>query len=239
MSVKTDQLVKVFSGVEVIRNCQMTVRQGSIYALLGANGAGKTTIFKMLTGLLSPTSGMIEVLGLNVADQRERMLRKIGSLIETPVFYEHLSARENLSLHLAYLGVTETNVLQTLDKVGLSDTASQPVSQFSLGMRQRLAIARAIVHNPELLILDEPLNGMDPSGILEMRELFVDLVKQHGITILMSSHLLREVEQIADTVGIVVNGVLEEEASLSRIKHNFSGLEEYYFHVIDRGGIRV
>ena len=235
MVIKTEDLVKVLSGVEVIKGCSMTVRQGTIYGLLGANGAGKTTVFKMLTGLLTPTSGKVVVLGMDFTVNRNKVLKNIGSIIEIPIFYEHLSAEENLSLHLAYLDVHGVDISQALEKVGLVNTGSQPVSKFSLGMRQRLGIARALVHKPKLLILDEPINGLDPRGILEMRKLFIDLVHNHGMTILISSHILSEIEQIADTVGIIANGVIEREATLSQIKTEFpNGLEEYYFEMMSR-----
>lgn len=231
IAVKTEKLTKAFSGVEVIKNCSLTVRQGTIYGFLGANGAGKTTVFKMLLGLLNPTAGKAEVLGMNVVTQREKVLRKVGSLIETPVFYDHLSAEENLRLHLAYMGMPEENVSEMLKRVGLPNTERQLVSKFSLGMRQRLGIARALIHEPKLLILDEPINGLDPIGIHEMRELFLDLVRNHGITILMTSHILSEVEHIADTIGILVQGVVKRELSLDQIKEEFpSGLEQYFLN---------
>lgn len=234
--VKTENLVKVLSGVEVIKGCNMTVQQGSIYGFLGANGAGKTTVFKILTGLLTPTAGKVEVLGMDVTVNRDKILRNIGSIIEVPIFYEHLSAEENLSLHLAYLNRDGGDITGALEKVGLVNTGSQPVSKFSLGMRQRLGIARALVHHPQLLILDEPINGLDPSGIRDMRKLFLDLVQNHGMTILISSHILSEIEQIADTVGIIVDGVVNREATLSDIKKQFpSGVEEYYFEMMSRG----
>lgn len=234
--VKTENLVKVLSNVEVIKGCNMTVRQSSIYGFLGANGAGKTTIFKILTGLLTPTAGKVEVLGMDVTVNRDKILRNIGSIIEVPIFYEHLSAEENLSLHLAYLNREEVDISKALEMVGLVNTGSQPVSKFSLGMRQRLGIARALVHQPKLLILDEPINGLDPSGIRDMRKLFLDLVENYGMTILISSHILSEIEQIADTVSIIVDGVIKGEATLSDIKKQYpSGIEEFYFEMTNRG----
>jgi ABC-type multidrug transport system, ATPase component len=234
--VNIENLVKVLSGVEVIKGCNMTVRQGSIYGFLGANGAGKTTVFKILTGLLTPTAGKVEVLGMDITANRDKILRNIGSIIEVPIFYEHLSAEENLSLHLAYLNKEGVDISRALEKVGLGNTGSQPVSKFSLGMRQRLGIARALVHQPQLLILDEPINGLDPAGIRDMRKLFLELVEHHGMTILISSHILSEIEQIADTVGIIVNGFINREATLSDIRKQFpSGIEEYYFEMMGRG----
>lgn len=234
--VKVENLTKTFNGNEIIKNCNMTMRQGSIYGFLGANGAGKTTIFKMLTGLLKQTAGNIEVLGLEISGNRKEILKNIGSLIEVPVFYEHLSAAENLEMHLSYMGVENGNIPETLEAVGLVDTGKQAVSGFSLGMRQRLGIARALVHKPRLMILDEPINGLDPMGIREMRELFKYLVKEHGASILISSHILSEIEHIADIIGVIVNGTVMEEVTLDSIKESCpNGLEDYFFQVMERG----
>ncbi|MBO0994409.1 ABC transporter ATP-binding protein [Bacillus sp. SD088] len=198
---KAESLTKTFSGKEVIKNCHICVESGTIYGFLGANGAGKTTVFKLLSGLLVPTMGKAEILGMDILLERDTILAEIGTLIETPLFYEHLSATENLEIHLAYMGINDKDIDYTLSKVGLNNTGNQPVSKFSLGMKQRLAIARAIIHKPKLLILDEPINGLDPMGIREMRELFLELVKKHHMTILISSHILSEIENIADTIS--------------------------------------
>ena len=163
--ISASNLTKTFLGKEVIRNCTFFVERGSIYGFLGRNGAGKTTVLKLLLGLLKPSAGTASVLGLDSVRDNEAILRRTGSLIETPIFYEHLSAADNLRLHLAYMGIDDTDVEPTLCRVGLPGTGSQPVSTFSLGMRQRLAIARAIIHRPEVLILDEPVNGLDPVGM--------------------------------------------------------------------------
>lgn len=173
-AVLVDNLTKTFSGSEVIKGCNMTIPKGSIYGLLGANGSGKTTIFKLLMGLLTPTLGSAEIFGLDSVLCRSEILKRTGSIIEVPVFYDHLSARENLEIHLSYMG-TSGDIESTLELVGLKASNNQPVSKFSLGMRQRLGIARALIHEPELLILDEPINGLDPMGIREMRELFLYL----------------------------------------------------------------
>lgn len=171
-AVLVDNLTKTFSGSEVIKGCNMTIPKGSIYGLLGANGSGKTTIFKLLMGLLTPTLGSAEIFGMDSVLCRSEILKRTGSIIEVPVFYDHLSARENLEIHLSYMG-TSGDIESTLELVGLKASNNQPVSKFSLGMRQRLGIARALIHEPELLILDEPINGLDPMGIREMRELFL------------------------------------------------------------------
>ncbi len=234
--IKTENLFKTFEGKEIIRHCNMTVQQGSIYGFLGANGAGKTTVFKMLTGLLIPTAGKAEVLGMNVLTHRNEILKNVGSMIEVPVFYEHLSATENLEIHLAYMDIEGVDISAALEEVGLVHTGKQPVSKFSLGMRQRLGIARALIHQPKVLILDEPVNGLDPMGIREMRELFVKLVKEHQMTILISSHILSEIEHIADTIGVIANGTVVEEVALSTIKKQFpNGLEEYFLNIMSGG----
>lgn len=231
--VETDGLVKVFDGVEVIKDCCIHVKQGTIYGMLGLNGAGKTTVFKILTTLLTPTSGSVKVMGLDIAYGRDEVLRDIGSIIEVPIFYEHLSASENLRVHLAYMDKFNMNIEKTLEMVGLSANNIKPVSTFSLGMRQRLAIARAILHEPKLLILDEPLNGLDPMGIQEMRKLFLKL-KNNGMTIILSSHILTDIEHIADNIGIIANGKIIDEASIEQIQSQFSeeGVEGYFFQKI-------
>ena len=234
--ISANNLTKTFSGKEVIRNCTFSVEQGSIYGFLGRNGAGKTTMLKLLLGLLKPSAGTASVLGLDSVRDNKAILRRTGSLIETPIFYEHLSAADNLLLHLAYMGIEDTDVESTLCRVGLPGTGSQPVSTFSLGMRQRLAIARAIIHRPEVLILDEPVNGLDPVGMKAMRILFRRLVQEEGMTILMSSHLLSEIEQIADRVGVIVDGTVVQEAEMADIrKQHPSNMEDYFISLIQGG----
>ncbi|MCL1789677.1 MAG: ATP-binding cassette domain-containing protein, partial [Oscillospiraceae bacterium] len=204
-AVSTSKLCKSYDNSLIVKDCAIRVRKGSIYGLLGANGAGKTTIFKMLSGLISPTSGDAEILGLNVVTSRVEIQKNIGIVIDVPVFYENLSATENIKLHLSYMG-KKADVKKTLETVGLDDTGKRPVAKLSLGMRQRLAIARAIVHQPELLILDEPTNGLDPIGIRQMRELFVFLVKERGISIIISSHILTEIQHVCDNIGMIAKG---------------------------------
>ncbi|WP_088072697.1 ABC transporter ATP-binding protein [Gottfriedia luciferensis] len=235
-AVKISGLIKTFNKKEVIRNCNMNVPKGRVYGLLGVNGAGKTTILKMIMGLLSPTAGNIEIFGQDIQKNKNNILKNIGSVIETPIFYEHLSAKENLEIHLSYMGIQNLDIKNTLNLVGLHDIDYQPVSEFSLGMRQRLGIARAIIHKPKLLILDEPINGLDPVGIREIRELFLNLVKDHDMTIIVSSHILSEIEHIADVIGIVENGSVIEELDLFTIEKDFKdGLEEYFFNIVNGG----
>lgn len=242
-AISVRNVTKVLAGQEVISNCSMNVPEGKIYGFLGANGAGKTTMMKMITGLMTPTQGVIEVLGKEMSNDRNEILKEIlketGSLIEVPVFFEHLGMIENLALHLEYMGVQagegvkHSRIADVLQKVGLQDSAKLPVSKLSLGMRQRLAIARAILHQPKLLILDEPLNGLDPMGIRDMRTLFRQLVEEQHMTILISSHIISELEQVADVVGIIANGTLLQEADLSLVKAQYSGgLEQYFMTMV-------
>lgn len=236
MVVQTEKLVRVFDGQEMIKNCNINVREGSIYGFLGANGAGKTTVFKMLTGLLLPTAGTATVLGMDITQQRDEVLRQIGSLIEVPIFYDHLTAVSNLEIHLAYMKTKGMGIAEALKLVGLDPANKHPVSRYSLGMRQRLGIARAIVHKPNLLILDEPINGLDPMGIREMRELFLSLVADRGMTILLSSHILSEIEHTADTIGVIANGEIVEETELASIRERYpDGLEDYFFTMMSGG----
>lgn len=235
--IETNNLSKVFDQLEVVKDCSMHIKQGTIYGFLGMNGAGKTTIFKMLSGLLSPTSGTAKVLGIDITLHKGKVLRNIGSIIEVPIFYEHLSAAENLRVHLEYMNKKNIDIDKVLEMVGLPSNNTKPVSTFSLGMRQRLGIARTIIHQPKILILDEPLNGLDPMGIREMRELFLNLVKNKGMTILISSHILTDIEHIADNIGIIANGRIIDEVSMANIKSQTSNgsLEEYFFKKIKEG----
>ncbi|WP_462414488.1 ABC transporter ATP-binding protein [Eisenbergiella tayi] len=234
--IQVNNLTKCFGEKEVLRDCSMTLSRGTIYGLLGMNGAGKTTLFKLLTGLLCPDYGSIEILGSDMLKERDKMLARIGSLIEAPVYYEHLSARKNLELHLSYMDTAGMGAEKALQMVGLTGIGEKAVSAFSLGMRQRLGIARAIVHEPELLVLDEPINGLDPVGIKQMRELFVNLVKEKKTTILFSSHILSETEHIADTVGVLSGGKIVDEADLKELKERKQGSLEDYFFTLMTGG---
>lgn len=216
--LKTNHLTKVFEGKEVVSSVNMSVQKGEIYGFLGPNGAGKTTVMKMMTNLIKPTSGEIEIFGGRLTDQSYEVLKRIGSIIEYPIFYDKLTARETLELHCEYMGYyNQKEIDRVLEMVSLVNTGNKRVKEFSLGMKQRLGIARAIITKPELLILDEPTNGLDPQGIKEMRELFRMLCKEYGITIIVSSHILGEIEQLADTIGVINNGRLVNEISLAQL----------------------
>lgn len=237
--LKVRNVAKAFDGREMIHGMNLSVERGMIYGLLGVNGAGKTTTFKMITGLLRPDSGEIIFSGTSVSGQDKGFLREMGILIETPVFYEHLSARENLELHLQYMGCGVDKIEEVLNRAGLQNTGRQPVSKFSLGMRQRLAIARAISHGPKLLVLDEPVNGLDPVGIRQMRELFLSLARESGMALLISSHILSEIEHVADRVGVLADGSIAKEVSMAQVRKDCpEGLEDYFFNLM-RGGVRT
>jgi len=219
--VKTNQLTKVYEGKEAVSSVNMHVKKGEIYGFLGPNGAGKTTVMKMLTNLTKPTSGDIEIFGEKLTDQSYEVLKRLGTIIEYPIFYENLTAKETLELHCEYMGYYDKKeIAHVLDLVKLTNTEKKRVKDFSLGMKQRLGIARAIITKPELLILDEPINGLDPVGIKELRELFKMLCKEYGITIIISSHILGEIEQMADTIGVIKNGRLINEVSMDAVNHS-------------------
>lgn len=216
---RISNLTKTFNGKEVISNANMNIKKGEIYGFLGPNGAGKTTIMKMMTNLIKPTGGEIEIFGEKLTDNSYEILKRIGTIIEYPIFYQKLTARENLELHCEYMGYYDAKAIdKALELVNLKDINYKSVKEISLGMKQRLGIARAIVTKPELLILDEPINGLDPIGIKEIRNLFKMLCKEYGMTMLISTHILGEIEQIADTIGVINKGRLLEEVSMNVIR---------------------
>lgn len=227
--LRTHGLIKCFNNKEVIKNVNLNIKEGEIYGFLGPNGAGKTTIMKMIMGLIKPTSGSIEVFGETIRIEDVERLKRIGAIIENPIFYDKLSARENLELHCEYMGYyNKKDINEALKLVNLQGIDDKPVGYFSLGMRQRLALARAILTKPELLILDEPINGLDPEGIAETRNLLKMLAKEYGMTIMISSHILAEIEQIADTIGVINEGKLIKEVSLEEIHQ----MQEDYLEVV-------
>lgn len=209
--IEIKNLEKSFKHHKVIRNISMSVPEGSVYGLLGPNGAGKSTILKMLTGLLRPDSGRILFCG---TPWTRKNLEETGSLIETPPVYENLSAWENLKVRALILGETEERIKEVLEMVNLTDTGKKSAGKFSLGMKQRLGIAIALLGHPRLLILDEPVNGLDPLGIQEIRGLIRSFADQ-GMTVMISSHILSEIQQTADHIGILVNGKMGYEGPVT------------------------
>ncbi|GAB2716825.1 ABC transporter ATP-binding protein [Nocardia thraciensis] len=212
--VTTDALTKTYGTHTAVDSVAMTVYAGEIYGFLGPNGAGKTTTLRMLVGLIRPTSGAATVLGSHPGDPET--LRRIGVLIEGPGFYPYLSGRDNLRLLARYRGVGRDGVEQALERVGLADRAHDRFRTYSLGMKQRLGVAAALLGHPDLLILDEPTNGLDPAGMAEMRELITGLAAD-GHTVVLSSHLLSEVQEICDRVGVISRGRLLTEATVSEL----------------------
>jgi ABC-type multidrug transport system ATPase subunit len=204
-------------GVKTLNNINLSVKKGEIYGFLGPNGAGKTTTLRLLLGLTKLQTGKIEIFGKDFGSNRIDILRKVGSLIENPSLYGHLGAIENLEVYREVYGAAKARVKEVLKIVGLENTGKKKVRQFSLGMKQRLSVALALLPNPELLILDEPANGLDPTGIIELRELIKKLNKEEGMTILMSSHQLSEIEKMVSHVGIISKGEMIFQGSLPQL----------------------
>ncbi len=217
--IETKNLTKQYGTQKSVADLNIHVRQGRIYGLLGRNGAGKTTTMKMLLGLTQPTSGEVTIWEQPLRTNEKKLLPRIGYLIESPGFYPNLTATENLRIFATLRGVPSRNAIKNaLDLVGLPYKDKKLFSQYSLGMKQRLAIALAIMHDPELLILDEPINGLDPIGIAEVRSFIRDLCTERGKTILISSHILSEIALLADDIGIIDHGALLEEESLAELE---------------------
>lgn len=216
--LQTNHLTKKNDGKELVRDVGIHVKKGEIYGFLGPNGAGKTTVMKMLTNLWKPTEGTVELFGQTLENTSYDVFKRMGSIIEFPTFYEQMSGRDNLKLHCEYMGYYSKDSLnEALNMLGLAEAADKPVKRYSLGMKQRLGIARAILCRPELVILDEPTNGLDPAGMKQIRELFQMLSAEYGMTFLISSHLLSEIESIADTIGVISHGRLLKEISMKEI----------------------
>lgn len=214
-------LQKEFKDTQVVNLSSLSVQQGEIYGFLGPNGAGKTTTMKMILSLISRTDGEIEVFGQSIGTDKQ-YLNQIGSMIEEPSYYPNLTGYENLLVFQKILGFDKKNIQETLKIVGLDQPKNKKklVKDYSLGMKQRLALAFALVKKPRLLILDEPTNGLDPAGIHEIRELIIKLAKEQGITVFISTHILSEVEHIADRVGIINHGQLVYEGEIRKIQSN-------------------
>lgn len=214
----TSHLSKTIDGKQLVTDVNIHVKKGEIYGFLGPNGAGKTTVMKMLTNLWKPTSGTAWLFGKALEKTSYEVLKRMGNIIEFPTFYDHMSGKENLQLHCEYMGYyNKGSVDEALGMLGLSDAADKPAGSYSLGMKQRLGIARAILCKPELVILDEPTNGLDPAGMKQIRNLFRMLCTEYGMTLMISSHILSEIESIADTVGVIHHGKMMKEISMKEI----------------------
>lgn len=235
--VQTYGLTKAYGSHLSVSRLNMAVREGTIYGFLGPNGAGKSTTLKMLLGLARPTDGEIDLFGTRVTSKnRIELLKDIGSLIESPSYYGHLTARENLKICQTLLDVPESNIDEVLKIVRLDRQQGKKVSAFSLGMKQRLGLASALLSFPKLLILDEPTNGLDPAGIQEMRELICSLPQKYGMTVIVSSHLLSEIDQIVDDIGIIANGKMMYQGELALLHETdrTKTLEEIFLDLTGR-----
>lgn len=209
MIVATDNLSKEYDGVYRVQELDIRIKEGDIYGFLGPNGAGKSTTMKMLLGLVKPTSGTIEIMGKPFNEKNLRdILASVGSLIESPSYYGHLTGRANMEIIRRLLDLPKKNIEEAVHIVRMENQMEKKVKNYSLGMKQRLGIAMALARFPKLLILDEPTNGLDPAGIEEMRELIKMLPKQYGMTVMISSHILSEIDQMATVVGIINQGCL-------------------------------
>lgn len=221
--LETRGLTKKLGGSDVVKDVGLQLRKGDIYGFLGPNGAGKTTTIRMLLGLIKPTAGSVLLFGKELRKERLAILRKVGSLVEYPSYYGHLNAIENLEVIRGLLGAPKQRIDEVLSIVRLTRDAKRAVKGYSLGMKQRLGIAMALLGSPELLVLDEPTNGLDPAGILEIRELIRSMPEQHGVTILVSSHLLSEIEQMATRVGIIAKGKLLFQDEIGVLRERAQG----------------
>ena len=217
--LQTNNLTKTIGGKDLVNRVSLHIKKGEIYGFLGPNGAGKTTVMKMITNLWKPTNGSIEIFGEILTPQSYEVLKRMGSIIEFPTFYNHMTGYENLRLHCEYMGYYKHGSIENaLDMLDLTDAAQKPVKNYSLGMKERLGIARAILCKPELLILDEPTNGLDPAGMKQIRDLLKTLCEEYGITIMVSSHILSEIESIADTIGVINHGMMINEIGMKEIE---------------------
>ena len=216
--METVGLRRSYKGNVVVNDVNIHVPKGAIYGFVGPNGAGKSTVMKMILNLIQPEAGEVQLFGEKVTDQSYEVFKRVGSIIENPYFYEKMTARQNLELHCDYMGFpNKERIDEVLQMVDLQNVEGKQIRHYSLGMKQRLAIARAILARPEFLILDEPINALDPEGIREMRTLFQKLNREDGTTIFISSHILSEVDLIADTIGIIQHGKLLTELPIEEI----------------------
>lgn len=239
--IKTMQLTKKYKSFVAVNDVSLHIRKGSIYGFLGPNGAGKSTTMKMLLGLTAPTKGSFEIDGKQFPNDHLSILKEVGSFIELPSFYANLTGRENLDIIRRILGLPQNAVEDALELVGLSEFGSRLAKKYSLGMKQRLGLAGALIGRPPILILDEPTNGLDPSGIHEIRNLIKSLPDLYDCTILISSHMLSEIELMANDIGILNHGHLLFEGSLDGLRQNAmqsgfaaDNLEDMFLSMVDK-----
>ncbi|MCI8775652.1 MAG: ATP-binding cassette domain-containing protein [Lachnospiraceae bacterium] len=237
--ITTEQLTKKYKNYVSVNNVSLHIRKGSIYGFLGPNGAGKSTTMKMLLGLTAPTKGSFAIDGRHFPEDRIAILKEIGSFIESPSFYANLTGRENLDIIRRILGLPGDSVDDALELVGLEEFGGRLAKKYSLGMKQRLGLAGALLGRPPVLILDEPTNGLDPSGIHEIRNLVKSLPDLYDCTIMISSHMLSEIELMADDIGILNHGNLLFEGSLEDLRHSAgqtenANLEDVFLTMVEQ-----
>lgn len=248
--IETQNLTKLYGGFAAVSGINLHIPKGTVYGFLGPNGAGKSTTMKMFLGLTKPTSGSFVIDGKHFPGDRVQILKEVGSFIEAPAFYGNLTGEENLDIVHKILGLPKSSVSEALETVGLTQHRKRLARKYSLGMKQRLGLASALIGKPPILILDEPTNGLDPVGIHEIRTLIRSLPQQFDCTVLVSSHLLSEIELMADNIGILNHGRLLFEGTLDTLKYNAASqgyptdnLEDTFLALIDadnrqRGGVR-
>lgn len=231
--IQAENITKLYSNGRGIENISFSLQPGDAFGLLGANGAGKTTVMKVLTGLINPSGGKASLFGFDITDNRKSALASVGAIIEAPVFYGYLSILKNLKLAASYYpGIDKNNIEDILRKVSLWDFRKEKAERLSLGMKQRLGLALAMIGNPMLYILDEPTNGLDIEGRVDIRNVIIDLSKNKDTTFLISSHLPEEIEKTCNKVGVIKNGRMIEVQDMKYIFENYPSLEDYYLNKI-------
>ena len=231
--LEVKNLTKIFNNGRVaVNNITFSISAGEIFGFLGANGAGKSTAIKMITGLSKITEGSVKICGKSIKSQFEEAIKNVGGIVETPEMYKHMSGMTNLKYYASlYSGIRTSRIREVVRLVGMENRINEKVGKYSLGMKQRVGIAQAILHNPKLLILDEPTNGLDPNGIKEMREFLKDLAHKENIAIMISSHILAEMEQLCDTIGIIDNGVMLKISPIEEIRKGIESSQKIVIRV--------
>ena len=232
--LQTHNLCKKIKNQVLVNNVNLSLYEGDILGFLGPNGAGKSTTIKMILGLVKPTSGEVEILNYNISTQRESALKSIGAMVEYPSFYPNMSGFENLKLYAGLYNLNDNRVNAVLDLVNLKKDSNKKFEKYSMGMKQRLGIARAFLHSPRIVILDEPTNGLDPEGVIEIRNLIIELAQKQNITFLISSHILGEIQTICNKVAIIKSGsILAQGETETLLKDNgYEKLEDYYLSIV-------
>ncbi len=232
--LQTYNLNKVIRKHTIVNNVNFSLDEGDILGFLGPNGAGKSTTIKMILGLVRPTSGEVKILNYNISTQRESALKSIGAMVEYPSFYSNMSGFENLKLYARLYNLNDNRVNAVLDLVNLKKDANKKFENYSMGMKQRLGIARAFLHSPRIVILDEPTNGLDPEGVIEIRNLIIKLSKNENITFLISSHILSEIQTMCNKLAIIKDGIILVQGDTAALlkENEYDKLEDYYLNIV-------